>query len=71
VLSGYGWAIVQSAQLPRWLAWVALVIAVVAVVPTLTIVAVAVAALWTITVSIITYRRLATRMPALGVTAMQ
>jgi hypothetical protein len=60
LLGGYGVAIFQSGRLPRWLAWVALAVAVVALIPSLTIVAVVVAAVWTIATSVMTYRRLAT-----------
>lgn len=63
LLGGFGWAIIQSGRLPRWLAWIALVIAVVALVPPLVILAVVLSALWTIVASIMTYRRLATVAP--------
>jgi hypothetical protein len=71
LLGGYGFAILQSARLPKWLAWTALIIAVVALIPTLTIVAVAVAALWTIAASLLTYRRLAPAAPDQTETAMR
>jgi Domain of unknown function (DUF4386) len=53
----FGWAILKSGLLPRWLGWVAFLIALIAVVPFLGFFAFIGVGLWTLIISILMWRR--------------
>jgi Domain of unknown function (DUF4386) len=64
LLLGFGVAILQSERLPRWVGWVALPFAIVSLIPPVAYIAAFVAAIWTLIVSAILYRQLASNPQA-------
>ena len=56
----FGWAILNSALLPKWLGWVAFPLAIAAVIWPISFIAFIGAGIWTLIVSIAMWRRLAT-----------
>jgi hypothetical protein len=59
LLLAFGFAILKSALLPKWLGWVALPLAVIALIPPIGFIAWIGTGIWTLIVSIVFWRRLA------------